>query len=353
MKKNEKDWSLASIWNQAFEQIEPEIQKPRAYLYASELGNSFIEVYYKLRGVQYTNTFTVVNRRKMEAGKMFESIVQYVLKRAGILQKAQLVTDYQIKGCLETHGRLDFVAGGKINIEQAEQCIEAYKAFCAEINFPPIYQAIADKFFAGIKDLAGTKNYQLATYILELKSVSDFVFRLIEGSKRPLNYHHIQNFHYQLASGIHLGRVCYINRDDVRLIEKPVIHNEASYKEYATWIEKMTDYSMSPIPPDKEPLIVWHADTCSFGKNTVGVEWCKYLTMIYGFATAEAYRDAIMPTVTGWNRVMERCVKNYAMTDDNKQKIQEAKKFGFDWDRLVDLSKLRVVKLQEGKERVA
>lgn len=338
-----KHWSLSDIWNQSFETIQDEPIKVRNYLYASELGNSFIEIYYKLRGVPYTNTFTVVNRRKMEAGKLFESIIRFVLKRAGILKRSQQIANYQIPGLLETHGRLDFVAGGTVDLQQAEDCTELIKSLFEELEFPGIYLDIADKVFDMVKGLAGKKD-TLHTYILELKSVADFVYRLIENSPRALNFHHLQNYHYLLSLKRPLGKVAYLNRDDVRLMEKKVLNNDASYKEYAEWIGEMTDFHRDIIPPPKEELILFHSDTCSFNKNTTGVEWCKYLKMIYKFDTPEDYRNYILPIVKSMNYVYDRCVNTSVLTDDNKAKIKEYRKLFPNWDHLVDVGKLRKVK---------
>lgn len=336
-----KHWNLGEIWNGAFDNMESETIKAREYLHASELGNSFIEIYYKLRGEPYTNTFSVINRRKMEAGKLFEGIVRFVLKRAGILQKAQEKVDHQIKGCLATHGRLDFVAGGKIDIMQSEQCTTLIKILFDELEFPPIYQQIADNTLAMVQRLAGKKNESLHNYILELKSVSDFVYRLIEGATRPMNTHHLQNFHYLLGKDMPTGKVAYLNRDDVRLMEKKVDNDAKSFEEYKKWIEQMTDYHRSTTPPPKEPLILFHRDTCSFNKNTMGVEWCKYLKKIYGYATTEDFRTDIMPKVTSMNYVFGRCVNNSTMTADNLKVIKEATALFPEWEYYVNLGKLR------------
>lgn len=340
-----KHWTLLEIWNQSFSEIEEPPIKARNHLHASELGNSFIDVWYKLRGTPYTNTFTDANRRKMEAGKMFEGIVRMVLKRAGILRKAQTEANYQIKGCLEVHGRIDYLAGGKVDLMQAQECVAFIKTFYDELEFPKIFQVIADKTLAMATNLAGKSNVPLWLYILELKSVADFVYRLIEESVRPLNYHHIQVYHYLLALDMSgYGKVCYINRDDVRIMEKKVFRNDESHQEYAKWIGQMTDYASDIIPPPKEQIIVYHKDTGNFAKNTIGVEWSKYLKLIYGYDTTQAYRDHVNPLVKSWNYVMDRCVKCSTMTADNLKAIQEAKKMFPNWDDLVDWGKYKAEK---------
>lgn len=344
-----RDWQLSEIWNQSFETVPEEKIKKRNYLYASELGNSCIEIFYKLKGEPYTNTFSAANRRKMEAGKLFEAIVRYVLKRAGILKKSQQEANCQIPGCLEVHGRLDFIAGGQIDIAQAEECNGLTKILFDELEFPRIYLDIANQTFEMVKRLAGQKNDTLQVYVLELKSVSDFVYRLIENATRPLNFHHQQGFHYLYALKMKVGKVGYINRDDVRIMEKKIENNAESYKSYAAWIEMMSDYVISNTVPPKEPLVLFHRDTCTFNKNTMGVEWCKYLTKIYGYADPQAFRNDMEDRVKKWNYTYSRCVDCKEMTDENMRQITEARKMFPEWDNLVDLGKLRKAK----KERVA
>jgi hypothetical protein len=334
-----KHWTLTDIWNDSFIEEDEPVRK-RNHLHASELGNSFIDIWYKLRGTPYTNTFTDAARRKMEAGKLFEGIIRMVLKRAGILKKAQVEANHQLNGMLAVHGRLDFLAGGKVDLVQAEECLAFMKKFYEELEFPKIYQKIAEKAFEMVKDLAGKTNVPLWIYILELKSVADFVYRLIEDSPRPLNSHHIQIYHYLFALDMKgFGKVDYINRDDVRIMEKKVYRNEQSHKEYASWIEQMTDYANDIVPPPKEQLIIYHKDTGNFAKNTTGVEWSKYLTLIYGYKTTQDFRDHVMPLVKSWNYTMDRCVKCSTMTAENLKAIQAAKTMFPNWDELVDWGK--------------
>lgn len=339
-----KHWTLADLWNEAFDFSEPPI-KPREHLYASELGVSYIETYYKLKGVPYTNTFTAGARRKMEAGKLFEAIIRFVLKRAGILKRHQEKVDHQIKGFLPVHGRLDFIAGGSVDIRQATEFSSLIKILFDELEFPSIYLKIAEKLVEHLKSTKGGK--VMHTYILETKSVSAFVYELIEKAMRPMNFHWVQNYHYLLGKDMPLGKVIYINRDDVRIMEKMVYNDKDAYQAYSGWVGQMSDYWRSQQVPPKEPLILWWDDTCNFGKNTMGVEWCKYLAMIYGYKTTAEFREYITPIVQRFNRVMLRCVNCAKLTDDNHLVIAEAKKLFPQWDNMVDLAKLRRVKLAE------
>jgi hypothetical protein len=341
-KTRELEWSLPIIWNTAFINRPEEINKPRGHLHASELGGSMIEIFYKLQGEPYTNTFSDVNYRKMEAGRMFEAVVRFVLKRSGILKKSQQEANFQFPGLLATHGRLDFVAGGQIDQEQIENCAALIRIMFEELEFPTIYLRIAEAMLQYLQTLVG-KN-QLKVYVLEIKSVSDFVYRMLENAVRPLNSHHLQAFHYLLSKEMPVAKLDYVNRDDVRINEKLTFNDKANLKEYKDWIEQMSDYVYSNTVPPKEDVILFFEDSCTFTKNTTGVEWCKYLTKIYGYPTTQAFRDHIMPMVDTFNYVYKRCVNpNIKLTDDNHKRIREAKVLFPNWDYLVDLGKLRKV----------
>lgn len=347
----EKEWSLAEIWNGCLNQVEDEPLKARSYLHASELGGSFVDIFYRMKATPYTNKFSAVNMRKMEIGKLMEGIVRFVLKRAGLLKVAQENVDYQIPGMLETHGRLDFVAGGQVDLKQAESTVAFIKLLYEELGWPERYLTIADNTLEYARKLAGKDNRNvLALYVMEIKSVGDFVYRMLEAAARPMNFHHLQGFHYLIGKGMKKAKIEYVSREDGRLMEKTIINGKESYQEYQTWIGQMTDYYKTGKQPPLEPLILFNEDSCSFNKNTVGVEWSKYLTMLYGFENPEAYRNYTIPKVEAWNRVFKRCVGCMTMTQANKDYITEAKKLFPDWDRLVDLGKLKGVLREENQE---
>jgi len=341
------------IWNGAFQQIPDEPIKSRSYLYASELGTPFIEAFLKMKGTPFTNTFSGTNRCKMEVGKLMESIVRFVLKRAGIMKAAQKTVDHQISGLLEVHGRLDFIAGGAVDLQQAETCTSVIKILFQDLEYPPIFAWIADQTLNYARKLAGRSNEPLELYVMEVKSLSDFVYRMLEQAVRAMNFHHVQVYHYLLGENMKIGKVTYISREDARLMEKTVPNNKESHREYENWITEITDYYRSNTRPPLEPLMVFNEDTCSFNKNTIGVEWSKYLKLLYGFETGQDYRNYAMPKVESWNRVYKRCVGCQNMTAANKEHIAEAKKLFPDWDRLVDLGKLKGVTREENQEAAA
>lgn len=335
-----KRWTIKQIWDDAFENMQQEPIKLREYLYASELGSSYIDCYYKLKGIPFTNLPTSAARKKMEAGKIFESVILFVLKRAGILKNAQTKIDFALPGCVEVHGKLDFLAGGEIDIKQAEEFTALIKILFEELQMPKVYLSIADSVIRMIQEAKESEAHTLYEYVLECKSVSNYVWDLIEANREPNPYHKLQIFHYLHGLQKEEGKVIYINRDDVRIMELPVYNNSDNFSHYLKWIEKFTDHWQSKKSPEKEPLIIFNKNTLKFYKNTMGVEWSRYLSLLYGFDSPMSYREYVTPIIKNINYAYQRCISGKKITDGNQESILIAKKFFPDFDYLVDVGKL-------------
>ena len=114
------EWSFYNIWNASLEEGRPaRILKPREKIWASELGGSMIDRYLKMTGIQPSNPPNPRSLRKFEAGNIWEAIVGYVLRRAGILQSKQDWIQYQYEGLLPVSGKLDYIGGGKPDYDKA------------------------------------------------------------------------------------------------------------------------------------------------------------------------------------------------------------------------------------------
>src|SRR5260221_343993 len=107
------NWSLAQIWNLSLDNVPRRDYEPRDYVWASELGGSFYDRYFKMKGRQPTTPPNLRTRRKFEGGRLMEWVILQVLNRAGALKSTQehFIED---SGALKVTGRLDFEAGGKI-----------------------------------------------------------------------------------------------------------------------------------------------------------------------------------------------------------------------------------------------
>lgn len=346
MKKLE--WNFRGIWDAAFEKPEEE-PKARDYVYASEIGYPFLDVYLKMKGVPYSNHPTPAARRKMEAGKLLEMVANAILARAGILRFVQEKIDYQLSpDLLSVHGKCDFITNPQLDPEMGAKYAGLIESMVSFLGMPEIYLKMANNMQEQIKEiLAGSPNSQLEEYVIECKSTSAFVFDMIEAQNAPTPTHKLQNFHYIKGKNLDKGKVLYISREDVRLKEF-FIHNNADTEAiYREWVEKITWYYKNNEEPAPEPLITFNPETMKFYKNTVGVEWSRYLTAKYGYNTPEDFRNDIGTKVTSMNRVFARCVSAAKMTAKNMEVIEAARKYFPDWDDMVDKAKLRGIVLEE------
>lgn len=345
---NSLTWNFRTVWDAAFEEMTDKCEK-RDYIYASEIAYPFVEVWLKMNGTPFTNAPTSAARRKMEAGKLLEMVATSILLRSGILNRTQEKIDYALStDLLSVHGKCDFVTNEKIDVEQSKQFAYLVQQMVDLLGMPEIYAKMADEMTKTLVSMTeANPGLSLRQYIIEAKSVSAFVYDLIEAQNAPNTTHKMQIFHYLHGKGIHEGKVMYINRDDVRLLEMPVKDDEATMTDYKSWIEKMTWYYKSNEQPPIEPLITFNPETFKFYKNTMGVEWSRYLTMLYGYESPQHYRDHITPMVKSMNYAFGRCLSAAKLTAKNKEAIDAAKKLFPNWDDMVDKAKLKGVIIEE------
>ena len=212
-KKNDMTWGLQTAWNEALETGEEREPKMRDYIWASETGGSMIDRYLKMKGTKPTNPPNARSRRKFEAGNTFEWLVGMVLKRAGIFKGTQEYVNFQYPGLLKVTGKLDFIAGGKIDWEKAKEEV-------ASLELPEFFGRATSKIVEYL-----SKNYPqgLNEIVLEIKSCSSFMFERYEKTG-PDPHHQLQAFHYLKGKGMREAHIVYICRDDLRLLEFGVLN---------------------------------------------------------------------------------------------------------------------------------
>jgi hypothetical protein len=318
---NVKEWGFALAWNKALEQIEERPMQPRGHLWASELGKSPVDLWLKLRGTPLTNPPNARSLRKFEAGNVFEWIVSLVLKRAGILKEQQKWSSWQYPGMVEVTGKADFIAGG---IAKKDVAIEAI----GELGLPNVFIKGGTQILEYLEELGALEEMPL-----EVKSVSSFMFESLEKNKSASKIHRLQLTHYLKAMGYEKGRIVYICRDDLRMMEF-VVYLETAEPEYKKFIEDMTAVLKSDVRPEVENKIIFDNDLGKFAKN-FNVAYSGYLTMLYGFKDQKEFDEMHTPVVNRWNRVMGRIKNGDKMTPKNLEVIAEMKLAGFNPDELV------------------
>lgn len=310
-----QNWGFAQVWNESLEQVLKKELKSRDYLWASELGKSPIDIWLKLKGLPYSNEPNARSLRKFEAGNFFEWVVSIVLKRAGILKESQRWSSHQYPGLLKVTGKVDFIAGGKVDVQLFEQEMHA-------IGLPEVFLGAGDRV---IRYLAEKYPEGLEEMPLEIKSVSAFMFDAMQKNGRSSRNHRLQTFHYLISENRPKANLVYICRDDLRLMEFPILNPSPIENEYRQEIEKLSKYVLSDVEPPKEREILFDEDLGKFVKNWT-IEYSNYLTKLYGYKEPIMYSEKVKPIVGRWNRVLARIKSAQKMTPKNQEAITEIEK---------------------------
>ena len=260
-------WSFYQVWNKSLEEGKTNrILEPRQKIWASELGGSYIDRYLKMTAIQPSNPPNPRSLRKFEAGNIWEAIVGYVLKRAGILQSRQDWIQYQYEGLLPVSGKLDFIGGGKPDYEKA------YSTIQKEFDWLPEFISRATANI--IQTLKTEYPNGLTNIILEIKSCSSFMFELYEKNGNANPQHKMQLFHYLKCKNMPEGHIVYISKDDARMIEIGVLNPSLIENNYKNDIENISNYVLNKIEPPKEKFIVF-AKKKMFAQPDLFCIYCK------------------------------------------------------------------------------
>lgn len=282
-------WNMAQIWNEvAYQDVRPLVK--RNYIYASEVGAPYIDRFYKMRAIAYTNPPNKRSLNKFLAGRIWEYVFKQILVACGIYKHEEVKIDATpYPNGLSIHGRCDFKAGGYVDKEDAIFNIE-------NLRLPEFLHLIAHRI---IDKLAGaTLEYK----ILELKAISTYAMQLIEMRRCAIPQHSLQAYHYQ-KNGKMKADIGYICKDNSLMAQFGLDKKECE-KLYQLDNEEMTYYFIKNKLPPKAPLAKFDTLTGNFSKN-LGVEYSVYLTKIYGFKNPDEYRDATKFTLR-WNRALSR-----------------------------------------------
>ena len=319
-----KNWGFTEIWNKSLEEREDRPLKVRDNLWASELGKAPIDLWLKMRATPMTNPPNARSLRKFEAGNVFEWIVALILKRAGILSESQKWSSHKYDGLLQVTGKADFIAGGKVDIER-------FKSEMSNLDLPDVFFRAGDRI---VKHLVETYPDGLAEMPLEIKSVSAFMFEALERKKSSSKIHRMQTFHYLKSENRPMANIVYICRDDMRMMEFPVLNPSEVENEYRSAIENISKYHLANEKPPLEKPIIFDADIGKFCKN-FNVAYSGYLKLLYGFENQMEFDTKYTPIVSRWNRVAQRIKGGKDMTAKNEDVKNEIKEAGFNLDEIL------------------
>ncbi len=312
--------SLVGILDTAFEQDTARPLVPRDYCYASEISLSMYDRYLSMKAVPYSNPPNAIALRKFKLGAMIEDFIKLVLFEIGILKRQEIQVDSNFGFGLEVHGRLDVTYGGKFKLNNIDDVLSKYSF----LSFLPFLSKAVHNF----AQLNPDNVY--AECGCEIKSCSEHIFNAIELSNEPLPHHKLQAFHYAKWTKLPF-LIVYFDKNNARMKEFWVHGNDKQLlKIYTEDIAKMTYYYENNIIPPKEDLMNLNK---RFSKNWK-VEYSKYLTSHYGFATKQEFRDLMTSKCGRWNRVLIKVEKNETLTEDNKKAIQEMRDSGYNVELL-------------------
>src|SRR3990167_4800651 len=324
-------WSFYRIWNESLEEGREEKSLiPRQKIWASELGGSMIDRFLKMTAVSVSNPPNPRSLRKFEAGNIWEAIIGYVLKRAGILMNKQVWITYQYPELLPVTGKLDFEAGGQPDYDKAISVINR------EFDLlPPFISKATAKIVERLKTQYPDG---LTNIILEIKSCSSFMFEKYIADDKADIKHKLQLFHYLKCKSMEEGHIVYINKDDARLLEVAIFNPSKIEDIYKKDIEDITNYIKNNKRPPLQKPIVFDEEWKTFSANWK-VGYSNYLTFLYELKDQAEFDAKYKPIVERWNRVLGRVLENKEMTDNNKEAIEEIKQEGFDIEKILDMVK--------------
>jgi len=328
------NWNLQQLWNECVYSQQRELE-PRDYCYASEIGQPLVDRYLKMKAVKATNPPNMRSLRKFEAGNLVEWVVRHVLERTGLINNTQERVMVEYPNMLRVSGRLDFLAGGKIDLERAKQDITASQ-LPESIQASSLY--IAEKLYQKFGDR------ELEKKVLEIKSCSSFVMDMMEKTEKPIKHHRLQLFHYMKGLNLN-GELVYICKDDLRMMcfqYEPSADLEA---EYLADLERITSYyNKGQRPPIENDIVV---EDGKFKKN-FGIEYSNYLTMLYGHEEPRDYSDKVKSRVARWTRVIARYAKGDKITPKNEEVRVENEAAGYNFNQIVEqASKFGVTEEEE------
>lgn len=320
----QKTWTMAKVWNESLGTKPERPATPRNHIWASELGRSNIDIYLKLKGEEPSNKPNARSKRKFEAGDIWEWIIQIILVKAGIYQTSQEHIKSSLPDLIEVTGRLDHIAGGHPDYENAMKNI-------SELGMPEGIQRGAE---AMIEHFREQHPEGLAEKIIEVKSLSSFAMDKVERTGKAINGHDLQCFHYVFNKQMQ-GAIVYICRDDARMYEIPILTNDkVLFDKYIKRITEITEIVNKGVEPEKEKLIVYDPLDYRFSKN-FNVEYSSFLTRLYGFEQPADYDEHVTSLIGRWNRVLARVKAGKAMTKNNDEALIEIYEHGFDADKII------------------
>lgn len=308
-KKEGELFGVAPIWN-AVEELERMETRPRDHINSSDIGGSFLDRWFKMKGTQPSNPYDARTLRVFAAGNTYEDLVVEVLSKAEVLIDTQGYVEIpKTEKTLLIKGYYDAKIGNVMDWEKQKaifkkrceledmilnQIEEIYKK--ENLNVPPHHYRFSKYIrWQGEKILNGLAklypNGLPKPIIVEVKSVNSNAFwskKDYIGVGYP--HHRLQLLSYLKGTGIEEGVLFYISKDDLTLEECIVRQGmQVIEDEWKTDVDKMSYHWLNQIKPEPEPDIIFNEEKGKAGLWEVNWKPARspYLTLITGLKPAE------------------------------------------------------------------
>ena len=284
-----EQFGIQKIWNDCLIQ-EQRQTKARNHINASDLGGTFIDRYYKMKGTEPTNPYDTRILKVFAAGNEFHHLIKKVFEKIGILKDGEKYIEIpETKDILKILGYYDMKIGEFDNWHIAKQRIKEY-------GFSEAIEQISLKL---IDYFESQYPQGIEPQIIEVKSINSNAF----WSKKDYigtgyEHHKLQLYTYLKATGINKGTLLYISKDDLTLQEGLILHpNESLEKIWLDDVKTMTEYYRKNIIPPREPDYIFNQKSRKYEVNW-RIARSPYLTLISGKSKED------------WEKEVKEIVKN-------------------------------------------
>lgn len=336
--KISNNWSISDIWNDLL--TEERQVGPREYIRASEIGKPYLDRFLAMKGKAFTNPFQARILRVFDTGKIFETlVVERIFRLLGIMIESQGELTVQPEGCLPVIGHHDPKVGGKINVDRVNMLLDEafYRKMREEVVvLHPLYAEFLD--MAHIDDWLRDRVKKLVQRLLqeypngmrilttEIKTVHSGAFwspynqdpntRFFKG----YDHHRLQLWTYLFAGNQPEGRLFYISKDDITIMEDSVFLDDEKLKE--KWfkdVREMTRIWNEGKEPAPEPFIAYNKERDVWEPNWL-IKRSNYFTYITGYQDVASWEKSLVGELREKNSgLCKKCNKTFTMTTLNKK----------------------------------
>ncbi len=308
------NWKISELWNELL--TTERTLKPRDYIYASEIGQPFLDRYLKMKGIPYSNPFESRVLRVFDCGKIFEiDVVERIFKLLGILIESQGSIKVKYKDYLTVSGKHDPKVGGKIDVQKSDEALAD----------PLVSDWMRDRVLKMRESLLKQYPNGLRVLTTEIKSVNSRAFWShknideLTGFFKGYDHHKLQLFTYLIGQNQPEGRLFYISKDDLTLMETTVLRDDKQLLK--TWeddVSQMTHFYKNNIEPPKEPDFVFNTTKGEYEFNWL-IKRSNYFSHITKFKTVSDWEFSLKNKLKELNSSKcKKCDKSFLSKTLNK-----------------------------------